>query len=163
TSAAGLAVAASLALPTHSAVADPKPDPKPDAHTARQSLSDLTAQVDALEQQYLKTQGDLTKAQTQLAVDRQLVQADQKTYSDARTATAQLAASAYKSSDGDQTIGTVLNAKNPADLLDQMSIVAAVSKDRSSALSVIINAAQQLKRNQDQQTAIVSTIAHTQD
>lgn len=139
-------------------------DPKPDIKTAQQKLSDLTNQVDALEQKYLKTRDDLTKAQQQLQVDQQLVAQDQHTYDTARTAIAQLAATAYKSSGGDtsNTLGLVLNAKNPTALLDQMTVITAVARNRTTALATILDAAQRLKRVQDQQTLTVTTITATQ-
>ncbi len=158
TAAIGLTIAA-LTLTTNA-----RADPKPDLNTAQQKLRDLTDQVDALEQKYLKTKDDLAKAQKQLQVDQQLVKQDQKTYDDARTAIAQMAASAYKNSGGDDSnsLGLVLNAKNPSDLLDQMSVVTAVSKDRTSALANIVDAAQRLKRVQDQQALTVKSIQSTQ-
>jgi peptidoglycan DL-endopeptidase CwlO len=159
--ATGLALAAVIIFGTSvSAAASPKPDIK----AVQKKLRELTTQVDTLTQQYDKTVEDLTKAQRQLAVTNQQVADEQKTYDRLHAAVAQMAAAAYKNGGGDGTgiLGSVVSAKDPAALLNQISVITAVSKNRGSTLAQFVSAAALLTRAKDAQQGVVNDIKQKQ-
>lgn len=145
--------AAALALHPAPAIAVAGAKPKPDTQAVQQRLRDLNTRVDILTQQYDKTVEDLTKAQRRLDVYNQQVAADQATYARLHETVAQMAAAAYKAAGGDagNAVASVLGAKDPASLLDQISVVTAVSKDRNSALARFVSSAALLQRARDAQ------------
>ena len=155
---AGCALAAALVLPS-AAQAQPKPDVK----AAQQKLRGLNKKVDALVQQYDKSSEDLKQAQRKLAVMTKSLADQQATYDQLHQAVVQMAAAAYKSGGGnDPTLTGVLSAKDPTAVLDQMSVITAVSKNRGSQLTQFVAAAQRLQLAQGQQKAAVAQITQTQ-
>jgi cell wall-associated NlpC family hydrolase len=146
-----------MALPTSAYAA------KPDIKALQKKLNDLNVQVDTLTDKYNKSVEDLKQAQKQVTVYGQQIKAEQTTYNALHDSVAQMAASAYKTGGGDgDSITSLLSAKNPTDLLSQMSIVTAVSNDRNSKLSQFISSAQRLQRDKDAAQQAVTTVQKTQ-
>ena len=156
---AGLCLTTALAVPTVSAGAQPKPDVK----AAQKKLQTLTAQVDLLVEKYDKSAEALTQAQRRKAIADQQLAAEQGTYKALHDAVAQMAATAYKNGGGDDsTVTGLLAAKDPGSLLDQISLVTAVSRNRGSKLAQFVASAQRLKLAQGQAQQAITQISSLQ-
>ena len=157
--AAGFTLAATLMLPAVTADANPKPDLK----AAQKKLQDLNKQVDILVQDYDKAQESLTQARLRLTVNNQQLQAEQTTFNTLHQTVAQMAAAAYKSGGADDTgMMAVVSAKDPANVLDQISVITAVSKNQGSKLAQFVASAQRLRLDQGQIQHAVDQISQTQ-
>jgi cell wall-associated NlpC family hydrolase len=157
--AAVCALTAALILPDTAAHAQPKPDAK----AAQQKLRALNKQVDALVQQYDKSAEQLQQARRKLAAMNQAVRTEQATYDTLHQAVVQMAAAAYKSGGGnDPTLTGVLAANDPSAVLDQMSVITAVSRNRGSQLAQFVASAQRLQLAQGQDKAAIEQIAQAQ-
>jgi cell wall-associated NlpC family hydrolase len=157
--AVSLGFAVCLALPATPSLAAGKPDVK----ALQKKLNTLNTQVDLLTEKYDKSQEDLKQAQKQVTVYDQQIKAEQSTYTQLHEAVAQMAASAYKTSGSDDTaMGSLMSAKDPSSILQQMSVITAVSKDRTSKLSQFVASAQRLQRFEDQAKAAIVTVRKTQ-
>ena len=155
---AGLCVTALLALPSPGATAQPGPDIK----AAQKKLHELTTQVDLLVEQYDKSTETLAQARRRKAIADQQLAAEQSTFRSLHEAVAQMAAAAYKNGGGDDTsVTALLSAKDPAGLLNQISLVTAVSRDRGSKLAQFVASAQRLQLDQGQARQAVEQIART--
>jgi cell wall-associated NlpC family hydrolase len=155
---AGLCVTTLLTWPSVGAGAQPKPDIK----AVQKKLHELTVQVDTLVQKYDKTTETLAQAGRRKAVADQSLAAEQGTYRSLHEAVAQMAATAYKNGGADGTsITGLLAAKDPTALLDQMSLVTAVSRDRGSKLAQFVASAQRLQLAQGQAQQALAQITRT--
>jgi cell wall-associated NlpC family hydrolase len=140
--AACLTVLSVLVLPPVTANAKPKP-----SHAeAQKQLDQLNKQVDVLVQQYDKTQQSLAASKLQLDATTRAVQAERAIYDPLRKVVAQMAATAYETRAGSGAdIPSLLSGKDPAAVLNQISLFTAVTKDRSSPLSQFLASAQRLQ------------------
>jgi cell wall-associated NlpC family hydrolase len=130
--------------------------------SAQKKLQDLNTQVDVLVQKYDKSQEQLTQAQRKLAVMKKQFQAEQANFNALHEAVAQMAAAAYKTGGTDDTgVTTLLSAKDPSTMLDQMSLTTAVSQNRSSELAQVVTSAQRLQLDQGQAQQAVTQITQT--
>jgi cell wall-associated NlpC family hydrolase len=158
TAAATLGVMAVLVSPGASA------SPKPDIKTIKAKLAALTTQVDGLIQQYDQTVEDLSKARRQLGISTAQINQEQATYNQLHTAVARMAAGAYERSGGtgNGPLTSVLAARDPQTVLDQVSVFAAISKDRGSVLAQFLSSAALLTRARAAQQATITTITAKQ-
>ncbi len=155
----GLCLTAALAAPVTSAGAQPRPDTK----AIQKRLRALTTQVDLLVDKYDKSTEALAQARRRKAVADQQLAAAQATYQTLHDAVAQMAATAYKNGGGDDTTVTgLLAAKDPGSMLDQMSLVTAVSRNRGSKLAQFVASAQRLKLAQGQAQQAITQIGALQ-
>jgi cell wall-associated NlpC family hydrolase len=141
-----VAASAALALPAVPAQAKPKET----LSQAKAKLDKLNSQVDHLDNKFNKAKDEWKAAKAKLDTLNKSVGEDKKTYEQMRERVAQLAASAYKSGGQAGDIPTLVSAKNPQDILDQISIFTQVSRNRSSEVTQFLNAAQMLQRQQAQ-------------
>jgi cell wall-associated NlpC family hydrolase len=140
-----VAASAALALPALPAQAAPKPSLK----QVQAKLKKLNSQVDHLDNTYNKVKDEREAAKKKLDALNKSVAGDKKSYEQLRVRVAQLAASAYKNgSSGD--IPTLVSAKDPQDVLDQISMFTQVARNRSTEVTQFLNAAQLLQRQQAQ-------------
>jgi cell wall-associated NlpC family hydrolase len=158
--AVSLTFAALLAVPAVAGQATAQP--KPNIKTAQKKLHNLTTQVDVLVQKYDKSQEDLKRAQRKLAVMNKQFQAEQATFNTLHEAVAQMAAAAYKTGSTDDTgIANLLSARDPSTMLNQMSLITAVSQNRSSELAQFVASAQRLQLDHGQAQQAVTQITKT--
>lgn len=138
--------------------------PKPSLKDLQNQLHTMEVKLDGLTSAYDASVENLQKAQKQLTVYNQWVKTDQAAYDQLRTAVAQLAATAYKNSGGMSTgpLGPVLAAKDPGEVLSDMSVVTALTKDRSSILAQFISQAAKVKAAQGAQQTTINQIKATQ-
>ncbi len=144
---ATLCVAASAALAMPVGVAEAKP--KPSLSQARAQLEKLNSEADHKDDAYNKAKSEWQAAQKKLQALNKSVAQQQKTYEQLRQRVAQMAVSAYKTGDNG-TIPTLLSAKDPEAVLDQMAIFTQLANNRSAELSQFLNAAQLLQRQKAQ-------------
>lgn len=140
-----VAAAAALAMPVGVAQAQPKPT----LSQARAQLDKLNSKADHQDDAYNRAKSQWEAAQKKLQALNKSVTQQQKTYEQLREQVAQMAVSAYKTGDNG-TIPTLLSAKNPAAVLDQMSAFTQLANNRSAALTQFLNAAQLLQRQKAQ-------------
>ncbi|MCW2864960.1 MAG: hypothetical protein JWP48_6668 [Actinoallomurus sp.] len=142
---ATLCVAASAALVLPVGPAEAKPSLK----EVKAKLAKLNSQVDHLDNTYNKVKEDRQAAKKKLEALTKSVADDKKVYGQMRVRVAQLVASAYKSGESGD-IPALVSAKNPADVLDQISMFTQLTHNRSTEVSQFLNAAQLLQRQQAQ-------------
>jgi peptidoglycan DL-endopeptidase CwlO len=156
--AVSLTFAALLAVP---AIAGPATaEPKPSLAAAKRKLDRLNNQVGVLVQKYDQAQTTLAEARHKLASMRESVAIEQATYQRMHAAVAQMAASAYKAGDL-SSVETLLSAKDPTTVLDQVSLFTALSTDRSSQLSQFVASAQRLEFAHGQAQQALNDVNHT--
>jgi peptidoglycan DL-endopeptidase CwlO len=137
---------AALALPATPAEAKPKQTLK----EAEAKLKKLNSQVDHQDDVYNKAKTQREAAEKKLSALNKSVAADKKTYNELRSRVAQLAAAAYKNGGDVSDIPSLVSAKDPQAVLDQMSIFTQVTQNRSAEVTQFLNAAQRLQRQQAQ-------------
>jgi cell wall-associated NlpC family hydrolase len=142
---ATLCVAASAALVLPVGPAEAKPSLK----EVKAKLDKLNSQVDHLDNTYNKVKEDRQAAKKKLEALNKSISDDKKVYSQMRVRVAQLVASAYKSGEAGD-IPALVSAKNPADVLDQISMFTQLTNNRSTEVSQFLSAAQLLQRQQAQ-------------
>jgi cell wall-associated NlpC family hydrolase len=135
-----------LALPATRAEAKPKQTLK----EAEAKLKKLNSQVDHQDDVYNKAKSERQAAEKKLSVLNKSVAADKKTYDQLRARVAQLAAAAYKNGGDASDIPSLVSAKDPQTVLDQISIFTQVTQNRSAEVTQFLNAAQLLQRQQAQ-------------
>jgi peptidoglycan DL-endopeptidase CwlO len=142
---AGLAAAATLAMPAGTAQATSGPS----LGDAKRQLGRLNEQVDALSNRYNKAVENWQAAKRKLAVASKSVEAERKTFQQLHVQVAQLAAAAYKNGgDADGTIPDLVSARDPQAVLGQMAAFTALSNNRATQLSQFLASAQRLEREQ---------------
>jgi cell wall-associated NlpC family hydrolase len=117
---------------------------------AKAKLDKLNSQFDHADDAYNKAKDQREAAQKKLASLNKSVADDKKTYEQLRERVAQLAVSAYKNGGEAGEIPNLVSAKDPQDVLDQISVFAQVTKNRSTEVTQFLNAAQLLQRQQAQ-------------
>src|SRR5262249_40898133 len=137
---------AALALPATSAEAKPKQTLK----EAQAKLNKLNSQVDHQDDAYNKAKSEREAAEKKLKALNKSVAAAQKSYDQRRERVAQVAAAAYKNGGDSGDIPTLVSAKDPQAVLDQISIFTQVTQNRSAEVTQFLNAAQLLQRQQAQ-------------
>lgn len=137
----GLAVVAGLTAPAAPAHADPGPS----FSAAKQQLATLNDQVDQLDNQYNKAVSDYRAAKGRLSALSDSVKQERTTFQQLRTRVAQLAVDAYKTGDNG-TIPQLVGAKDPAAVLDQMTVFDQIAHNRSIQLNEYLASAQRLER-----------------
>lgn len=139
-SVACLTLATVLALPAAASYAAPTPSAK----EAQKKLDALNKQVDQNVQQYDQSQVDMNTAKKKLSVSKAAADSEQATYEQLRTQLVRLAASAYKTHSMND-VSAFLSASDPQHMLDQVAIFSELSRDRSSAVSLLLQSAQRLQ------------------
>jgi len=139
----GLAVIAGLSAPATPAHADPGQS----LMAAKKQLAKLNDQVDQLANEYNKAVANYKAAKGRVAALSKSVQAERKTFQQLRTRVAQLAADAYKTGDNG-SIASLVGAKNPETVLDQMAAFTQLAHNRSIEFSQYLASAQRLEREQ---------------
>jgi cell wall-associated NlpC family hydrolase len=139
-----VATSAALALPAEPAVAKPKQT----LSQAKAELAKLNKEVDRLDDKYNKAKGEWQAAKAKLATLTKSVKEDQKTYDGLRQRVAQLAAAAYESGGQEGDLPTLAASKDPEDVLGDISMFTQLSRNRSTAVTQFLAAAQMLKRQQ---------------
>ncbi|HEY0541639.1 MAG TPA: NlpC/P60 family protein [Actinoallomurus sp.] len=122
---------------------------QPSLKEVKAKLAKLNSQVDHLDNTYNKVKEDRQAAKKKLEALNKSVTDDKKVYSQMRVRIAQLVASAYKSGESGD-IPALVSAKNPADVLDQISMFTQLTRNRSIEVSQFLTAAQLLQRQQAQ-------------
>ncbi|MCO5985672.1 NlpC/P60 family protein [Actinoallomurus spadix] len=145
---ATLCVAASAAVVLPAGTAEAKP--KQTLSQAKARLTKLNSQVDHLANDYNKAKERWSAADKQVKALNASVKQQRKSWAALRVRVAQMAASAYKNGSNGADIPTLLSAKDPQTVLDQMSAFTALSKNRSTELAQFLNASQLLQRQQAQ-------------
>jgi cell wall-associated NlpC family hydrolase len=140
-----VAASAALALPAGTAEAKPPPSLK----QVKAKLDKLNSQVDHLDNLFNRVKGERQAAKKKLAALNKSVAQDKTMYDQLRVRVAQLAVSAYKNGQSGD-IPNLVSAKNPQDVLDQVSVFTQVSRNRSTEVTQFLNAAQLLQRQQGQ-------------
>lgn len=157
---ATLCVAASAALVLPAASAEAKP--KQTLSQAKAKLDKLNSQVDQLDNKYNKAKGDWQAASLKLKVLNKSLAQENQQYQQLRGRVAQIAASAYKTGDNGD-IPTLVSAKDPQAVLDQISVFTQVTQNRSAEVTQFLNAAQMLKRQQAQAQQAAGDLAQTKN
>ena len=147
----GLRVLATLCVTASAALVLPvgPAEAKPSLKEVKAKLAKLNSQVDHLDNTYNKVKEDRQAAKKKLDALNKSVADDKKVYGQMRVRVAQLVASAYKSGESGD-IPALVSAKNPSDVLDQISMFTQLTRNRSSEVSQFLNAAQLLQRQQAQ-------------
>lgn len=156
----GSLVLAAVVVPVGSAAADSK------LTAAKSKLQKLNAQVDAQDQQFDKDTQAWKAAQAQLSSLTAATNREKALFGQLRHRVAQMAATAYKSGDTSGDTGSVAvlaSAKDPQTVLDQVSIFAQLSQNRSEALTDYIASAQRLQREQAQAAQAAGTLTQTKN
>ncbi|MCW2903533.1 MAG: hypothetical protein JWO67_5798 [Streptosporangiaceae bacterium] len=151
---AGLALAATLAMPAGTAYAQPKPS----LAQAKKQLQTLSEQVDKLVEKYNKANEDLKAAKKKLTVTRAAASKEQASFNQMRQKVAELAATAYKSGDTGDVSG-FLSASDPQAILDQAAVFTHLSDNRASQLSQFLAVAQRMQREQAQAKSAYDQVA----
>lgn len=138
-----LTLATVLALPAATSYAAPTA-PTPSAKDAQKKLDALNKQVEQNVQQYDQNQVDLSTAKKKLDVSKKAADSEQATYQELRLQVARLAASAYKTHSLNE-VSAFLSSNDPQRLLDQVAVFSQLSRDRSSAASLLLQSAQRLQ------------------
>jgi cell wall-associated NlpC family hydrolase len=141
---AGAAIVAGLVMPATTAEAKPTPS----LSTAKKQLAQLNDQVDQLANQYNKAQENWKAAKSRLGALASSVTSEKATFEQLHIRVAQLAAAAYKTGNEAGSIPDLLSAKDPADVLDQMTAFTKVSNNRAAELTQFLASAQRLERQQ---------------
>lgn len=140
-----LVLTATFAVPTASALAQPKPT----AAEAQKKLEKLNEQVDQLVEKYNKLDEELAAARKKLAAAKRATKKEEADFAKMRSGVAQMAASAFKS--GDMTdVSTMLAADDPQSVLDQAAVFTHLSNSRATQLTAYLSTAQRLQREQAQ-------------
>jgi peptidoglycan DL-endopeptidase CwlO len=150
-----VAASAALALPAGTAGAEPKPT----LSQANARLEKLNSQVDHQDNAYNKAKSQWEAADKRLKALKASVTQQRSSWEQLRVRVAQMAASAYKNGSAGTDIPTLVSAKDPQTVLDQMSAFAQVSKNRSAELSQFLTAAQLLQRQEAQAKQAVTDLA----
>ena len=150
-----IAASAALALPAGTAEAQPKPT----LSQARAKLNKLNSQVDHQDNVYNKAKSQWQAADKRLKALKASVKQQRKSWEQLRVRVAQMAASAYKDGSNGGDIPTLVSAKDPQSVLDQISAFAQVSKNRSTELTQFLNAAQLLQRQEAQAEQAATDLA----
>jgi cell wall-associated NlpC family hydrolase len=151
-----LSVAAVLALPSATSYASPTPSPK----EVQKKLDTLNKQLEKTTEALNQTNINLAAAQKKLTAANQAVTNERTTYNSTRQVLVNIASAAYKNhSMGDVT--SVLSAKDPTELLNNLSAFTAISKDRNSAIAQYLASAQRLQLDQVQAQTSENTIKTT--
>jgi cell wall-associated NlpC family hydrolase len=152
--AACLALTATLAIPSGTAYAEPRPS----LSEARKKLETLSEQVDKLVEKYNQVNEDLKAAKRKYAVTKAAARREQATFEKMRGRIVEMAATAYKTGDaGDIT--AFLSATNPQNVLDQAAVFSHLSDTRSSQLAEFLSAAQRLQRQNAQAKSAFDKVA----
>ncbi|WP_345431377.1 C40 family peptidase [Actinoallomurus vinaceus] len=154
---ATLCIAASAALALPAGTADAKP--KETLSQAKAKLTKLNSQVDHQDNVYNKAKSQWEAADKRLKALNSSVKQQRQSWADLRVRVAQMAASAYKDGSNGADIPTLVSAKDPQTVLDQMSAFAQVSKNRSTELTQFLNAAQLLQRQEAQAKQAATDLA----
>ncbi|HEY0541638.1 MAG TPA: NlpC/P60 family protein [Actinoallomurus sp.] len=141
---AGAAIVAGLVMPATTAEAKPTPS----LSTAKKQLAQLNDQVDQLANQYNKAEENWKAAKSRLGALASSVTSEKATFEQLHIRVAQLAAAAYKTGGEAGSIPDLLSAKDPADVLDQMTAFTKVSNNRAAELTQFLASAQRLERQQ---------------
>ncbi|MCO5967093.1 C40 family peptidase [Actinoallomurus soli] len=145
---ATLCVAASAALALPAGTADAKP--KQTLSQAKAKLAKLNSQADKQDNEYNKAKEQWAAADKKVKALNASVKQQRQSWASLRVRVAQMAASAYKNGSDGTDIPTLLSAKDPQTVLDQMSAFTALSKNRSTELTQFLNVSQLLQRQQAQ-------------
>lgn len=141
-----IGISAVIGLSVPGAPAEAKPKPKSTSLTgAKQQLAALNNQVDQLTNQYNKAKSELTAAQGRVKALNKSVTVERKKFNQLHLRVAQLANSAYQSGDTG-SVPSFIGAKNPEDVLGQMSAFTQISRNRSSELTQFVESAQLVER-----------------
>ncbi|WP_460351820.1 C40 family peptidase [Actinoallomurus acanthiterrae] len=154
---ATLCIAASAALVLPAGTAEAKP--KQTLSQAKAKLTKLNSQADQQDNVYNKAKSQWEAADKRLKALNASVKQQRQSWADLRVRVAQMAASAYKNGGNDADIPTLVSAKDPQSVLDQMSAFAQVSKNRSTELTQFLNAAQLLQRQESQAKQAATDLA----
>ena len=141
---AGAAIVAGLVMPATTAEAKPTPS----LSAAKKQLAQLNDQVDQLANQYNKAEENWKAAKSRLGALASSVTSEKATFEQLHIRVAQLAAAAYKTGGEAGSIPDLLSAKDPADVLDQMTAFTKVSNNRAAELTQFLASAQRLERQQ---------------
>jgi cell wall-associated NlpC family hydrolase len=141
-----IAASAALVLPAGTAEAEPKET----LSEAKAKLAKLNSQADQQGNVYNKAKSQWEAADKRLNALNASVKRQRQSWAALRVRVAQMAASAYKSGGNSADIPTLVSAKDPQAVLDQMSAFAQVSKNRSTELTQFLNATQLLQRQESQ-------------
>jgi cell wall-associated NlpC family hydrolase len=140
-----LATALATVLPAGIATAEPKPS----AAEARKKLQKLNEQVDQLVEKFNKLRDDQKLAKRTMAAKNRQVKAEQATFDQLHQQIAEMAATAYKTGDMNSA-STLISAKDPQAVLDQVSVFTQLSTNRANQLTAFLTSAQRLQREHGQ-------------
>jgi len=124
-------------------------EPKPSAAEARKKLQKLNEQVDQLVEKFNKLRDDQKLAKRTMAAKNRQVKAERATFDQLHQQIAEMAATAYKTGDMNSA-STLISAKNPQAVLDQVSVFTQLSTNRANQLTAFLTSAQRLQREQGQ-------------